>query len=710
MLRELADSCGVSVEYQDQRQRRVTVQADTVRTVLGVLGVDASTPERAEQALVTRTAARWARMLPPCLVSRPGRPGSGWVHAAPDVPVTLSIELERGGVITDLAVASGEPASFDGPDGVVLEHTVPLPADLPLGYHRLIAEAGGRRGETTVIVTPDWVGTPERTGARAWGLATQLYSVRSRQSWGTGDLVDLTDLAAWSAAEHGADWVLVNPLHAAQPVPPLTPSPYLPTSRRFASPIYLRPERLPEFAGLSEADRQHVADLAEQARGRDAGVPDGADRPSRRIDRDTAWAAKLAALALVHAVSRSPGRDLAYRAYLRQQGRGLQDFATWSAIAQQHGPDWRQWPEPLQRPDSPAVAAYADQHATLVDLHRWLQWQLDEQLDDTQSAARRAGMSLGVLHDLAVGVDPGGADAWALQDAFAGGVTVGAPPDSYNQAGQDWGQPPWRPDALAELAYAPLRDMVATMLRHAGGLRVDHILGLFRLWWIPEGRPPTEGTYVRYDAEAMLGVLALEASRAGALVVGEDLGTVEPRVQRMLAELGLLGTSILFFERDYAGDGAPLPAETWREYCLATVTTHDLPPTAGYLAGEHIRLRDELGLLTRPVEDERAEGEAERASWVAVLRERGLLPDDREPDSEELVVALHRFLLATPSRLLGVALPDLVGDVRTQNQPGTSDEYPNWRVPLAGPDGRPIWLEEIFTDPRAARLAGLFAG
>ncbi len=307
------------------------------------------------------------------------------------------------------------------------------------------------------------------------------------------------------------------------------------------------------------------------------------------------------------------------------------------------------------------------------------------------------------MHDLAVGVHPRGADAWSLQDTYAEGITVGAPPDPYNQNGQDWSQRPWRPDQLAATAYAPFREMVSTILRHAGGIRVDHVIGLFRLWWIPKGSGPKEGTYVRYDHEAMIGILALEAHRAGALVVGEDLGTVEPWVRDYLRERGILGTSILWFEFEFDGSGAPLRPEWWREYCLASVTTHDLPPTAGYLAGDHVRLRDELEILTRSLSEELAVDEAERQAWLDNLRHRGALQD--HADVEETVRALHRYLTWTPSRLLCVALTDAVGDRRAQNQPGTIDEYPNWRVPLTGPDGSPVMLEDVFTSTRAAALA-----
>ena len=476
----------------------------------------------------------------------------------------------------------------------------------------------------------------------------------------------------------------------------MEPSPYLPTSRRFVNPLYLRVEAIPEFAYVPNRGRLRKARNATQAHAEAVDL----------IDRDSAWKLKLSALRSVYHIELSPGRALAYEAYRAREGRSLDDFATWCALAERHGNDWHEWPAELRHPESDAVAKFADEHADLVDFHRWLQWQTDEQLTRAQASALQSGMPLGVMHDLAVGVDPNGADAWAMQDVLALGVAAGAPPDEFNQLGQDWSQPPWRPDRLVELAYAPFRALVAAVLRHAGGVRIDHIIGLFRLWWIPKGAPPTDGTYVRYDHEAMIGILALEAQRAGAVVVGEDLGTVEPWARDYLRERGLLGTSILWFEQDQWGDGGPLQAKWWREYCLSSVTTHDLPPTAGYLAGEHVRIRQELGLLTRPAAEELAADRAEQAAWLAELRRVGLLGTEPvEPTVDEVVRALYQYLGSTPSRLLTLALPDAVGDVRTQNQPGTTDEYPNWRVPLADPDGRRLLLEDVFTDPRADALA-----
>jgi len=693
-LVELARRYGVATEYNDWTGRHTTTASSTLIAVLDALGVPAATENERTASLAAHDRDYWARSLPPTIVGRSGVVSSFWVHVSHGDPAGLWIRLEDGSARTGLRQLENNRAPYDLDGRLVGEATFELPGDLPLGYHQLHLQVGASDISTLVIVSPASMGLPARLGpSRAWGLATQLYSVRSQRSWGIGDLTDLADLAVWSASRHGAGFVLVNPLHAAAPTPPMEPSPYLPTSRRFINPLYLRVEAIAEFAYVRQRGAIRKARVEVQA----------VAKRSDRIDRDAAWKAKRRALESVYRVKRSVGRELAYTAYRQREGQSLDDFATWCALAEQYGNDWHQWPEDLQHPAGHAVADFAAEHAKTVDFHRWLQWQLDDQLTAAQATAVQAGMELGVMHDLAVGVDPNGADAWSLQDVLALGVTAGAPPDEFNQLGQDWSQPPWRPDQLVDHAYEPFRALVNAVLRHAGGVRVDHIIGLFRLWWIPKGAPPTDGTYVRYDHEAMIGVLALEAHRAGAVVVGEDLGTVEPWVRDYLRERGLFGTSILWFEADREGGGGPLPAERWREYCLSAVTTHDLPPTPGYLAGEHVRLRERLGLLTRPAAEELAADQAQQAAWLAELRRVGLLGD--APDVDAIVLALYRYLGRTPSKLLALSLADAVGDLRTQNQPGTTDEYPNWRVPLRGPDGHKLLVEDVFRDPRAAALA-----
>ncbi|WP_037943069.1 4-alpha-glucanotransferase, partial [Streptomyces sp. NRRL WC-3774] len=571
---------------------------------------------------------------------------------------------------------------------------------LPPGVHRLTATApDGRTGDAHLIVAPPRLPAPP---GRSYGLLVQLYSLLSHRSWGMGDLGDLAELTSWAGRALGAGFVQVNPLHAAVPGAPTDPSPYRPSSRRFPDPVHLRIEDIPEYAQVADHDRLRT--LRERAgRLRETVLEKGA-----LIDRDAVWELKREALELVREVPLGPGRRAAYADYLAEGGQALEDHATWCALAEVHGSDWRGWPVGLRDPRSAETARARGELMDRVDFWCRLAWLTESQLGAAQRTAREAGMPLGVVHDLAVGVHPEGADAWAQQAYFAAGMSVGAPPDAFNARGQDWGLPPWRPDRLAESGYAPYRQLLRALFQYAGALRIDHVMGLFRLWWVPQGRPPTEGTYVRYDAEAMLAVLVLEASRAGTVVIGEDLGTVEPGVREALRERGVLGTSVLWFERDWEGDGRPLPPEKWRADCLATATTHDLPPTAARLTGEHVELRDGLGLLTRPLDEERAEAAADTAEWLELLARLGLLHGTgggADPSSEEAQIqAVHRYLLNTPARMVGVWLPDTVGDRRPQNLPGTWDQYPNWRLPIADGEGRAMTLEDLAGSARLHAL------
>jgi 4-alpha-glucanotransferase len=521
--------------------------------------------------------------------------------------------------------------------------------------------------------------------SRSWGFTVQLYSVRSRASWGHGDLRDLADLASWSGGELGADFVLVNPLHAAEPRPPVSPSPYLPMSRRQISPLYLRIEDIPEYQELSAGDRARVEALAAPLR--------AASASAALIDRDAVWAAKLAALELVRAVPLAGHRRADLDAFLARDRRAVGDWAAWCAIAEVHGPDWRSWPAALADPGSAEVTGLRDRLADRIEFHAWLQWLTAEQFAAAQRAARQAGMNIGVITDLAVGAHPGGADAWARQDVIVPGISVGAPPDEFNQLGQNWTLPPWHPGRLAAQAGRPLADLIAACARNAGGLRVDHVMGLARLWWIPAGMSPDQGTYVRYDHELMGGMLAAEVARAGALAIGEDLGTVEPWLRAFLAERRVLGTSMLWFER--RADGSPRRPGGWRRGCLATVGTHDMPPAAAFLAGEQVTIRSELGLLTRSEAEERAAARTELAGWLAMLAREGLLTGPGQPAAAEFTAALYAYLTRTPAVLIGVSLADATGERRPQNMPGTVDEYPNWRIPLGDADGKPVLLEDL---------------
>jgi 4-alpha-glucanotransferase len=659
-LARLAAHHGVATSYLDQLRQPLHVDHEAVVGVLAALGVDASSPSAVRDALA---AADAQSPTPPVVVVRQSVGG----HVAVGGPAQL--RLENG---THRAVAS---------DG----GRVRLAPGLPLGWHCL--ELGDR--ELPVIVTPDRV-TPR--DKRGWGWMVQLYAMRSAGSWGIGDIADLRTLTTWTA-EHGGDLVLVNPLHAVAPTrSPLEgrmqPSPYSPASRRYTNPLYLRVEDTPWY-GAADAVLRAAVDALRTTYDVD------------RIDRDAAWSAKVAALQLLAGKAPTPtGVELP------PDDDDVWVFATWCALCEVHGNDWRQWPESLRRSDSPAVTEARRDLDDRVRFFVWLQLFADQQLSDTQAAARDGGMDVGVVHDLAVGADPGGADAWMLQDVLALSARIGAPPDLFNQQGQDWGMPPWHPRRLAEAGYRPLRDMLRSLLRHAGGVRIDHVLGMFRLWWIPEGAGAADGTYVTYDADALLGVIALEAERTNAVVIGEDLGTVPPDVRRTLADRGVLGNSVLWFEREELAPGeigALQPPDKWRESALASVTTHDLPTALGWLRGEHLRVRAELGLVN-DVDADEATWRKERAELLALLVDSGLIDSTDLPD-EELAEALHRFIARTPSRYVVAAPADAVGDLRQPNVPGTVDEYPNWRLPIADSSGRVLLLEELLADQRVIGLA-----
>jgi len=532
---------------------------------------------------------------------------------------------------------------------------------------------------------------------RSWGFAVQLYSVRSRDSWGHGDLRDLADLATWSARDLGAGFVLINPLHAAEPLPPVSPSPYLPMSRRWVSPLYLRIEDIPEYRDLSYPERERVSQLSQPLR--------EAAQTSALIDRDAVWSAKREALEMVRKMPLSDERQASFSEFRARHGRALTDWAAWCALAEVHGPDYRTWPVHLRDPRSAQTQAElrGGDLAAQAEFHTWVQWLVAAQVAAAQAAARAAGMAIGIVADLAIGAHPGGADAWADQHIYARGFTVGAPPDAFNQRGQDWGLPPMHPRALAAAGYRPLADLINANLSLGGGLRIDHVMGLSRLWWIPAGAPPTEGAYVYYDAPGTLGTLAAAAAAAGSVVVGEDLGTVEPWLREALAARGVLGTQLLWFERGWSGE--PLAPEWWRANSLVTVSTHDLPPAAAFLSGSQVTDRLNLGLLTRPEEEERAEADRTVNDWIGALAGQGLLPAGQRPTADEFTVALYAYLAKTPARLIGVNLAEAAGETRSQNMPGTCDEYPNWKLPLCGPDGEPVMLEDLAASRRVQAVA-----
>jgi 4-alpha-glucanotransferase len=624
-LEALATAHGVATWYENYQRRRTEVAPESVIGVLGLLGVDATTPEAISAALATARRRDQGDRLPGTIVLREGQ------TRELTAPAELTLE--------------------DGTTRTVHR----LGPDLPLGWHRL-------DGSTLVVVPVELPTAPE-----TWGWMLQLYALHSDESWGMGDLGDLRSFVERCG---DAGMVLLNPLHAVTPVRPVPASPYSPSSRRFANPLYLRISDIPEFSRADESVRKQITALQ----------PPLGDL----IDYDAVWAAKLAALELLWPLAEPVDLDA---------DPGLADFARFCALAEEHGPNWQKWPEELRRPDAPAVLAYRSDR---VAFHTWVQRQIEAQLDLARESS--AGMPVGIVHDLAVGIDPTGADGWLLQDSLAPGVRAGAPPDAFNQLGQDWGLAAWRPDTLIETGYAAYRDMLRRIFRHAGGLRVDHVAGLWRLWWVPPGMGPAEGTYVHYDPEAMLGILALEAQRAGAVVIGEDLGTVLPEMTATLERMNMLGSSVLWFTRDW-DTGEFRGAADYRRNALATISTHDLPTAAGFLAGEQVEVRAKLGQLAGTVEQERATWQADKAALLELLRGEGLIGAD--PTPAEAVLAMHEFLARTPCRLVTASLYDVLLDLRQPNLPGTFDEYPNWRIPL-GPK-----LSEVVSDPLFRKVAAI---
>jgi len=490
--------------------------------------------------------------------------------------------------------------------------------------------------------------------AKSWGWATQLYAARSLSSWGIGDLMDLDRLARWSQGL-GAGFLLINPLHAATPVLPQEPSPYYPSSRRFRNVLNLGVD---DVARTTDVDVEATAFLGR------------ALNDHRLIDRDEVLRLKLEALGQVWDGFRG---DRRFEAYVAEQGSPLEQWAAFCVLAEIHGDDWRTWPAAYRRPGTPDVVRLWMEHHDRIRFHQWLQWVLDAQLE-------RASSHVDVMHDLAVGFSPGGFDAWSWQTVLAPGVSIGAPPDEFNTQGQVWGLPPFDPWKLRAARYRPFVETIRASLRHAGALRIDHALGLARLYWVPDGADPAEGVYVRYPFADLLDVIARESSAADAYVVAEDLGTTAPEILEALAERGLLSYRLVWFEEK--------EPDEYPELAMAAVTTHDLPTIAGLWSGRDLEAQLEVGL--QPNVD----------GWQEISAQLGELAGvDADADVEAVIVGVHTALARAPSVLVSGTLDDAIAVAERPNMPGTMTEWPNWCLAL------PMALEEIGSHPLANRVA-----
>jgi 4-alpha-glucanotransferase len=568
-------------------------------------------------------------------------------------------ELERG---ADAVLVTAPGAKLPGPgelvreDGASLGDVRALPRDLPFGYHRLQRDSG----QQLLLVAPPRCPLPETL--RDWGWAVQLYATRGRRSWGIGDLGDLRRLAAWSAGL-GAGALLVSPLAAANPGPQPEPSPYYPSSRRFRNPLYLAVQEVPGYGELAT----ELAPLAERGRRLN-------EQPI--IDRAAALDAKLAALGRIWR-SRRPAAEAGFERFRAEGGEPLRQWGVFAALSERHGPGWRQWPAALHDPSGAAVRRTAEEHHDRAEFHVWLQWLVDRQLG-------AAGEALRLIADLPIGFDPGGFDAWCWQSLLAA-ASLGAPPDRFNPAGQRWGLPPFIPQRLRLAGYGPWIETIRAALRHGGGLRIDHVLGLFRQWWVPIGASPEDGAYVRQPTDELLAVIAIESHRAAAIVIGEDLGTVPSGVRRRLAAANVLSTRLACFETH--------PPQRWPRRSLAAVTTHDLPTLVGTWTGAD-------------AEDQARAGVPPDARALAGLRRRlartGSLAEDA--NAQSAVLRVHGAIAAAPSVLALATLEDATLDPRRPNLPGTSAvQRDNWSHPL------PISLEELERDRFVRRLAGAMA-
>ncbi|KAA8826746.1 4-alpha-glucanotransferase [Bifidobacterium reuteri] len=705
-LIRLAKLVGIGTSYVGMSHDYHEIDDDVLIEVLSALGIDARDEDSQEAEIHRILKERYSRLVAPTVLHTAGTEDQVLVNTGILETPSATITLENGEPYEGtIGVGPGDGSqAFDLGDHFVSTAALVLPADLPVGYHTLHVTVGDRTQDAALISAPSKVDLLDSmNNGSLWGWMAQLYSIRSSGSWGVGDYEDLRQLLIDAKRKTGADFILINPVHAAEPVSPLTPSPYLPVSRRLVNFTYIRPEALPEYALLP-------ADLKAQVDALHADV-EPLNGDAQVIDRDAMWRSKMHALWIIFKAGRTEARQTAFDEFKATSGNDLEAYATWCLCYDKWGApssDPNSWEQLLNR-DSQEIVKLKSQFPDTLDFYRWLEWVAVEQLSAAQQAAKDAGMQIGIMSDMAVGVHPNGADVWWNPERFAKGATVGAPPDMFNQQGQDWSQPPLSPLDLEATGYRTYRNMVHDMFARAGAVRIDHILGLFRLWWIPSGHPATDGAYVYYDSNIMLGILAIEASRAHGVVVGEDLGVVPEYVADSLASHGILGCAVEWFEQR---DGVFRKPADYRPYALASVNTHDLPPAAGYLEFEHVKIRERLGLLSGPAEEFEASAKAEQDAMIAMLVEQGYLDaadaEDRVTHESQIVDALYRALKDAPCKLLAASITDAVGEKRAQNQPGTNNEYPNWRIPLADAKGNVVPLETVFDTAGAQRIAQIF--
>lgn len=722
-LEELCALCGIAPDYYDIWGQRRHVSADTQRALLAAMGIAAGTGTEARHAIGHLQARGWQRLLPPVMVARHN-------GGAVEIPVTVPaaarqrrfdwvLTLENGdresGALCPAELAMKAEAEAEAGGVSYVRCTYALPHAPDLGYHRFEMRSTGEGQEhaahMSLIVVPPQCYRPAALSAqgRVWGPAVQIYALRSQRNWGAGDFTDLRTLIDISARA-GAGIVGVNPVHALFPHNPEHASPYSPSSRLFLNVFYLDVEAVSDFAEC-DAARGRVFDPEFQARLR-------ALRATVWVEYREVAGAKFGVLEQLYLnfrerhLAAGDQRAQAFRAFQAEGGAALRRQALFEALQQHfHGNDpsiwgWPAWPEPYRDPAAEAVARFAVEQAERVEFFEYLQWQAELQLEAVGRSSREHGLGVGLYQDLALGVDRGGGEAWANQGLYALGASMGAPPDDFNLHGQDWGLPPMIPAQLVDAAYAPFIATLRASMRHAGALRIDHVMGLMRLFWIPAGGTPEAGAYVAYPLDDLFGIVALESQRNRCLVIGEDLGTVPDAVREAMARYGALMYRLFYFEKER--DGGFRPPAAYPAPALVAVSTHDLPTLRGYWQGNDLEARTRLGLF--PSEEMREQQIATRArdrvQLLAALEREQLLPAtaDVEPAgnpemSAELARAIHVYLARTLSQVMMVRPEDVLGQVEQVNLPGTTDQYPNWKRRL------PLDLEGWAADPPLVALS-----
>jgi 4-alpha-glucanotransferase len=694
LVEKLARLRGIGDAYHDYRGDLRYFSLKTKTDILRAMGCAVDDPAALAADLREAEIARFRRLLPPIASSRGGRAGIDLNIPAREFGASLiwTVNLEDGSHCEGVVSTAACPEIWRGEvDGAwITRRRLELPAVLPPGYHELEVKLANVVTRCSLVVSPPECFEPLAivSGRRLWGIAVQLYTVRSRDNWGIGDFGDLKSLIRW-VAPRGAGFIGLNPLHALAPADPLRSSPYSASSRHFLNIMYIAIPLVPEF---SECSRARAAVDEPQFLERLHGL-----RSASLVDYRGVADAKFEILELLfhhfrdHHMIPATDRGQRFRAFVAGGGALLQAHARFDALDQHFratlgtASGWLSWPEEYRDVNGPAACGFAAAHPLQVEFYLYLQWLAHDQLLSAQALARELGMPIGLYGDYAVGSNPSGSETWVDQTSYRMGAEIGAPPDPLALRGQGWGIPPQDPFVMERQRMQGFVQLIRNNMRYYGALRLDHVMSLCRLWWVPAGESPTEGAYVHYPLEQLLTVLALESARAACLVVGEDLGVVPDEMRRAMPEFGLYHYKVLLFEKDAGRFRRP---DEFVPRALGTVTTHDMPTLRSYWEARDIELRRRLNLYPSMdiQNDVMRERDQDRTALLVALREGGLQPvapaTPSEPFTAELANALHVYLARSHSLLVALQIEDLLGMVDPVNVPGTDREYPNWQRKL----------------------------